>query len=528
MANIKIRDITGTDRTYTTTKVTFRDAVNEGEMITFTEGDGTTVSPLTVTENGTYTAEEGTAYSPVTVNVSGGGGGSSDDVRFIDYDGTVVQQYSAAEFLALTDMPDNPTHEELISQGWNWTLQNAQDYVKDYKMLDIGQMYVTHDGATRLYVHMDEGRLNPYMSFNITGTVSVDWGDDTPIDTRSVSGISGENYSHMYSIAGDYIITISPGEAGGIFITGSSVGTYLLKSQSNNANYNKTYAACIRHIMLGKGVTLYDSAFRDCANLIDISIPSTAVFDGAHLFMNCYSLKSVTIPSGVTSLKTQFLYSCYSLETVCIPKEATGTIYNAFTGCQSLCKVAIPKGKTDIEELAFNGCHALKCIMIPDGVTTIGTNAFTASIIKEITLPETLTYIGSNSFNGCYALQSVKIPNSVTSAGTQVFASNYGLKTAIISNQLQTIPAGLFTNCKSLSNITIPQSVTSIAANAFSSCFGLGFVRFESSLPPTVAASSAWNNLPTDCVIYVPSGSLSAYTSATNYPSSSTYTYVEY
>ena len=34
-------------------------------------GSSTTVTPLSVTENGTYTAPTGTAYSPVTVNVSG-------------------------------------------------------------------------------------------------------------------------------------------------------------------------------------------------------------------------------------------------------------------------------------------------------------------------------------------------------------------------------------------------------------------------------------------------------------------------
>lgn len=36
-------------------------------------GSSTTITPLSVTENGTYTAPTGTAYSPVTVNVSGGG-----------------------------------------------------------------------------------------------------------------------------------------------------------------------------------------------------------------------------------------------------------------------------------------------------------------------------------------------------------------------------------------------------------------------------------------------------------------------
>jgi hypothetical protein len=40
--------------------------------------------------------------------------------------------------------------------------------------------------------------------------------------------------------------------------------------------------------------------------------------------------------------------------------------------------------------------------------------------------------------------------------------------------------------------------------------------------------SYAFNGIPSDCIIFVPAGSLSAYTSAQNYPSSSTYTYIEY
>lgn len=68
----------------------------------------------------------------------------------------------------------------------------------------------------------------------------------------------------------------------------------------------------------------------------------------------------------------------------------------------------------------------------------------------------------------------------------------------------------------------------SIGTNAFRNCYGLGYVKFESTTPPTVSNSNAWNGIPTDCKIYVPRASLNTYKNATNYPSSSTYTYVGY
>ena len=42
------------------------------------------------------------------------------EVNFLDYDGTILYSYTAAEFAALPSMPANPTHDGLTEQGWNW------------------------------------------------------------------------------------------------------------------------------------------------------------------------------------------------------------------------------------------------------------------------------------------------------------------------------------------------------------------------------------------------------------------------
>jgi hypothetical protein len=76
--------------------------------------------------------------------------------------------------------------------------------------------------------------------------------------------------------------------------------------------------------------------------------------------------------------------------------------------------------------------------------------------------------------------------------------------------------------------VTIPDSVTSIQNYAFTNCYGLGKIVFSSETTPPVISKATFYGLPTDCKVYVPEGSLSAYTSAANYPSSSSYTYIEY
>lgn len=76
-------------------------------------------------------------------------------VRFYDFDGTIVAQYTRSAFINLSAMPANPTHAGLTSQGWNWSLADAKAYVAEFGGLDIGQMYCTTDGKTKLYITIE-------------------------------------------------------------------------------------------------------------------------------------------------------------------------------------------------------------------------------------------------------------------------------------------------------------------------------------------------------------------------------------
>ena len=315
-------------------------------------GGGAVVQPLSVTTNGTYTAPSGVdGYSPVTVNVSGGGGGeavSRSDVNFYDYDGTLLYSFTTAE---VNDsgftMPSNPSHTGLTAQGWNWTLAQLRTQLTAMptQAVDVGQMYITDDGKTRLYCRFEEGRLHPYLGIGLNGTVVIDWGDGSATSTLTGTSLTDAQVAdHVYASGGDYVITLTV-TSGSAQIYGNSSITFLLRKSGSSSSYNS------------------------------------------------------------------LVYS------------------------NSLVKVQL---------------------------------------------------------------------------GTDIGIGNYA-----------------FNSCHSLASITIPSGVTSIGANAFNNDNGLGEIHFKPTTPPKCANSNAWTNLQTDCIIYVPTGSLSAYTSAANYPSSSTYTYVE-
>ena len=404
---------------------------------------------------------------------------NSKEVNFLDYDGTILYSYTAAKFAALSSMPANPTHDGLTAQGWNWSLANAKAYVAKYGNLNIGQMYITDDGKTRIYIHLEEGRTSPVLSVCPNGTVDIDWGDGTTHDTLTGSDTSTAVYTsaHSYAAPGDYVIQLT--------VTGSmgfgSNGPLIYASKSDNRDY--VYKNAIQKVELGSGVTsIGNYAFNECYSLSSITIPDSVTSIGAGAFGSCGSLSSITIPNGVTSIGAGAFGSCYSLSSITIPDGVTSIGAGAFSACGSLSSITIPNGVTSIGEAAFGSCYSLSSITIPDGVTSIGEVAFSA----------------------CYSLSSITIPDGVTSIG------NYA-----------------FNECYSLSSITIPDSVTSIGEGAFGACYGLAHIYFLPTTPPSVSSSNAFSNIPTDCVIHVPVGSLSAYTSATNYPSSSTYTYVE-
>ena len=478
-------------------------------------GSSVTVEPLNVTANGTYTAPTGTAYSPVTVNVSGG------------------------------DTPEPEPEPEPT------------------------------DGKTHIWIHIDEdcpsNRLKFTLRFGqtVANGVRVDWGDNSAIET--ISGTTVTDHNHTYAAGGDYEIVLDAVSGSAVF-SGASNYSIIGSTASTNA-YARTR---IRKVVLGDDVTAIGTyVFYYCYALTSIVIPDGVTSIGAYAFHSCYSLTSIKIPDGVTSINGSTFYNCYSLTSVSIPDTVASIGGSAFVGCRSLTTITIPDSVTSIGNTAFSGCYALSTFTIPSGVTSIENNTFqNCYVLSSIIIPNTVTSMGNSVFSGCQALQSITIPNTVTSMGSNVFQNCYTLTSITLPENVVsstwsyafqncygltsiTIPDGntaigtsvfygcssltsasipdsvtsigntAFRDCHCLISITIPENVTSIGTSAFQNCYGLGRLRFEPTTPPTVAAATAFTNVPTDCVISVPVGSLAAYTSAANYPSSSTYTYIE-
>ena len=467
---------------------------------TYEGSSSATLVTKTITANGTYSAQDDNAdgYSQVTVNVSGGGAANiyQDEngyivldpgsvvtpapekwINFIDYDGTILYSYTKAEFAQLEALPSNPTHPNLVSQGWNWRLTDIQSELANggLSKIWVGQMYNTQSGKTEIDVEFnDPDYLSPYLAVGTYSytTLTVDWGDgSTPYSSNNNNATGLRYIQHTYPSVGKYTIKISAGESMYYFYNGYGSGhpsiLYIEESSGDgNKTRNSTYANCIKAIRVSDHCHINAGAFRTLYGLEYMTISNTTsnVTDTSSYPLRYYawsqdtSLKSLTIPYGVvkSTYNYAFFNSCTSLKNVSVPPTLD---ISAITECYSECK---------------NIVHPY--------------------------YPSTWTSIPSKYFYGCASLQGVTLPSS----------------------GLTTIEANAFNTNNTLMEITIPATVTTIGNDAFRYNYYMIY-HFLSTTPPTLGNSTVFGGIATGCKIYVPSASVNAYKTATNWS-----TYADY
>ena len=453
---------------------------------------------------------------------STGGGGSSSaspkDVNFYDYDGTIVASYSLSEAQSLTALPDGPTHSGLTFQGWNYTLDKIKAFTRP---MNVGATYITDDGKTRLYIRIAaEGRMTVplYISQTVANGVTIDWGDGSA--TQTLAGTGNVNTTHTYANIGDYVITLDLVD-GCVLGFGDGSNSYCVLGSTETDG--SVYRNMLQAVQIGTGVTsIGDRAFQACYSLASITIPDSVTSIGNRAFSTCYPLASIIIPDSVTSIGTRAFGGC-SLISIIIPDGVTSIGNFAFSECYPLTSITIPDSVTSIGKSAFKACYSLASITIPDSVTSIGNSTFDGCSLTSIIIPDGVTSIGDHAFNACYPLTSITIPDSVTSIGNYTFSGCYSLASIAISGNVTSIGYSVFAECCSLASIVIPDGVTSIGASAFGGCYGMAEYHLKPTTPPTLSSTDAFANIPSDCIIYVPTGCLNAYQNATNWATYASY-----
>ena len=271
-----------------------------------------------------------------------------------------------------------------------------------------------------------------------------------------------------------------------------------------------------------KGLTIGTEAFKGCANLSTIKLPSNLKIIDSRAFQGCANLSQIDIPSN-TILSTIAAYAfqnCTNLQKIWLPAALTSIGSKAFYGCNNLTRICIESLPTVENTDAFTA-YSSALLFVPTGaMTTLGTgwrdfsrkyegyyedespegvdrayiylkqagDKFTAILTNSKT-PEPIqssvtninnnksydvTIIGKAAFTGkgLDLSEWSSLPESVVAIENDAF-KNCKLKELALPSSLKTIGNGAFSANNQLVKITLPEQLNTLGNNAFKGCSSL-------------------------------------------------------
>jgi hypothetical protein len=365
------------------------------------------------------------------------GGGSAPaeeikekDVNFFDYDGTLIASYTEAEAKTLTTLPTPPEHSGLVFQGWNYTLEEVK---ANAEMADIGALYTTDDGATRLEIEVLERRdIRVRFSQTKASGVLIDWGDGK---SERSSGIAGQTYAlHNYEEQGKYTITLAIDDDCNVTLGSYSSYLICIDSLSSNAAQN-----ALQKLYIGDRVVKIDKS----------------------AFSNHHALHRVSMNQGITAINEAcFKYS--SIDFITIPPGIDSIPYGAFNSCSCLKNISLPVNVRNLDQYSIYQCNALKRLNLKN-VTNPQSRAISGNkAINKIVVNADIAYIPNYFCSDCAGLEMVTFLGKVKIFYSGALSSCYSLKSVDLTHceSVPTLQDGtVFSNASSDLEILVPAAL---------------------------------------------------------------------
>lgn len=337
------------------------------------------------------------------------GGGSApaedieeSDVNFFDYDGTLIASYTEAEAKALTALPTPPVHSGLVFQGWNYTLEEVK---ANADAADIGALYTTDDGATRLEIEVLENRdIKVSFSQSKAEGVLIDWGDGK--DERSAAVSSDVFSTHIYNQPGKYTITLTIDEDCDLLFGANGFSLVSIDSIGDSEGCN-----ALRKVYIGDRVTKFNKG----------------------VFFKNYALHSVSMSKGVTGLsETNFRNS--SIEFITIPSGIDTILSETFCECGCLKNISLPVSVQNLEQNAIYQCNALKRLNFKNIVNPQKGAVAYDNAISEIVVNAGITYIPNEFCSNCKSLEKISFLGNVKIFYSGALSGCWSLKTVNLTH----------------------------------------------------------------------------------------------
>lgn len=365
------------------------------------------------------------------------GGGSApteeieeSDVNFFDYDGTLIASYTEAETKALTSLPTPPAHSGLVFQGWNYTLDEVK---ANAEMADIGALYTTDDGATRLEIEVLENRdIKVSFSQSKAEGVLIDWGDGK--NERSAAVSSDVFSTHIYNQPGRYTITLTIDEDCDLLFGANALPLISIDSIGASEGCN-----ALRKVYIGDRVTKFNKG----------------------VFFKNYALHSVSMSKGVIVLsESNFRNS--SIEYITIPSGIDTILSETFCECGCLKNISLPVSVQNLEQSAIYQCNALKRLNFKNIINPQKGAVAYDNAISEIVVNAGIAYIPNKFCSNCKSLEKISFLGNVKIFYSGALSGCWSLKTVNLThcNAVPTLQdATIFNVASSCLEILVPAAL---------------------------------------------------------------------
>jgi len=189
-----------------------------------------------------------------------------------------------------------------------------------------------------------------------------------------------------------------------------------------------------------------------------------------------------------------------------------------------ICRCPFTNVPNTIREVGIGSFTQTKITALPNDLEIIEASAF-QGCSNLTTLSPNIRKIGHDAFYGCTGLTITELPTSVRQLGEDAgtlgkgtcFRDCTGIPSIIIHDGVTLLPYGCFTDCSNLTVADLPSTLSTIQYNAFHRCSKLTTIYCRASTPPTMANSAGFGTVSALTNIYVPSASVDAYKTATNW-----------
>ncbi len=196
------------------------------------------------------------------------------------------------------------------------------------------------------------------------------------------------------------------------------------------------FSACkFTNITFPNVTTVYRSAFANCRNLVEVSLPSLR--DGElyeNVFSGCIKLERVNFPEDMVSLGGGTFDGTYITDFSFL--ENIEYVYSLdFSYCNKVESIYLPNVKL-VDYCGFQYVYNLREIIIPSCTTVLDEAFFYNTNLEKVVLSDELEYVGSGAFANNISLKKIVL-NGLKNSNEDIFKDSY--IECVEFNKIQTI-----------------------------------------------------------------------------------------